>query len=465
MSRKHFIFMGALAFFCLTILPMDSWGYAYLSKSRWPRTKMPIPWYMTYSEASNWRGRSKEQLEKMVKKAFGLWEDIDCSFMSFRYMGVTPTGSNKGDGLNTIEWVAKLPEGASASAIGLGGPLASGGRIHEGNVWIKAMERSDDFIGIVIAHEVGHAIALGHTDVRPSIMYPSSSGGTRLTQDDKDGLCNAYPASANSCSEDSNCPTGMVCKEQVCAKCSSDTDCGDDKYCDNELCVSKCKTDSDCEPKGRLCVASKCKNCADDKECGETRFCKDQLCQDKCKTDEDCSGDETCRENGRCIKRGGCVSNADCKSDEFCQNEQCISKGALGKACASASVCDADQDCLPHICTVDLDCNEGFTCKLDGKDGTCVDKDGGSASVCGSKCSGKSAIVCPTGFVCKEFTPGNSYCYMETRVPAPAKPEPGDNTGAGCSSLPAGQASSFGFGNGLLAFLALFWLLGLRRRT
>lgn len=463
MNRKSSILLCSIFIFCFCF-PLTSFGYSYLSKARWSLAKMPIPWYVTYSKSSSWRGRSKSQLEAMARKAFNTWENINCSFMMFRYMGTTPTGSNRGDGLNTIEWVATLPGSPKPSAIGLGGPLSRGGNIHEGNVWIKAMNRGDDFISTVIAHEVGHAIALGHSDVRPSIMYPSSSPGTKLTSDDKDGLCNAYPMSSNSCSEDEHCPAGLVCKEQVCSKCKSDNDCPDTKYCDKEICVDKCKTDADCEPKGRLCVEQRCTHCTSDTDCGDGRFCADALCQDKCKTDDDCQSDETCRSNGRCIRRGGCVENKDCKEGEFCQESQCVGKGKLGSLCQSAGTCDANQECLPHDCKEDLDCLKGFTCKAKKEGlGVCVDKDGGAASVCGLLCKGKDAVACPTGFLCKEYDAKTSYCYPEKRTPP--KTEPGDKNkpkeGCGCSSV---HEQGPDMGGLVLLFIWGLWIVHIRRR-
>lgn len=46
------------------------------------------------------------------------------------------------------------------------------------------------------AHELGHALGLGHTSVQPALMYYSGTGKTQmsLSQDDIDGISYLYPA-------------------------------------------------------------------------------------------------------------------------------------------------------------------------------------------------------------------------------------------------------------------------------
>ena len=48
---------------------------------------------------------------------------------------------------------------------------------------------------IIIAHEVGHLLGLGHTQYEPSLMYYSigEKKYLRLSQDDMDGLSFLYP--------------------------------------------------------------------------------------------------------------------------------------------------------------------------------------------------------------------------------------------------------------------------------
>lgn len=54
---------------------------------------------------------------------------------------------------------------------------------------------SEDDLLALLAHELGHAIGLGHSSVEYALMYYSSSGITQrfLTQDDIDGITYLYP--------------------------------------------------------------------------------------------------------------------------------------------------------------------------------------------------------------------------------------------------------------------------------
>ena len=132
MTRFKFI-LSIIAVISIFAISREVYPYSYMPKNpRWPFRAMPIPWYISLNKSSNWYGRSKKQLEKMAKSAFRIWEDVDCSFLMFRYMGTTTVGAIKGDGKNVIEWVNELPGGAKPTAIGLGGPLFNGkGEIYE----------------------------------------------------------------------------------------------------------------------------------------------------------------------------------------------------------------------------------------------------------------------------------------------------------------------------------------------
>ncbi len=469
---KYFrILLAALSF---SFVVPSAYGYSYLKGNpRWPFSSMPIPWYISLNKTSNWYGRTKKQLRAMALSAFRLWEEVDCSFLMFRYMGTTTVGAIKGDGKNVIEWVNTLPGSPKPGAIGLGGPLfRRGGEIYEGNVWIKAMRRPDKFISVVIAHEVGHAVGFGHSEVKGSIMYPSSSYSTTLSQDDIKLICNAYPSNVNTCTENSHCPNGLICRGGKCVKCRDDGDCDSGYYCDRDVCVEFCKSDADCKPAGMLCDNGKCRSCQKDEECGDSKFCDEGLCKDKCRADDDCQAEEECRENGRCLPRGSCLKDEECKKGEICVDNKCKSLGKLGKVCQGAADCDEGQDCLGHDCSEDLDCLEGYVCKKDGGDtGTCVEKKSDNfVSICAVKCSSSDRGSCPEGFYCKPFSKTESYCFPKKRTPPPP-PQPKKNLdnggdkgegGCGCQLTPLSPA---GGELPLVLILALLSVLFVRRKS
>jgi MYXO-CTERM domain-containing protein len=455
-----------LVFAAFLILPsQQAHSYTYMKGNpRWQFSSMPIKWYVTYSKAAHWNGRSLEQIQKLVEDALNVWEKVDCSFMMFRYMGTTTTGALKGDGKNVIEWVAQLPSGASPSAVGLGGPIwGRGGAISEGNVWLKSGQRSDKSQKLILTHEVGHAIGFGHTTTSNAIMAPAYNPRTYLTQDDKDCICNAYPVASNTCTSTSDCPSGLFCNGGRCGKCGKDTDCPTDHYCDQSACRPNCDKDSDCSPKGRLCKNRRCTSCKADKDCGSGRFCEKGLCYDKCEADSDCPPDATCRENGRCVKRGGCLKDGDCKKDEYCSKQVCVSQGSLGKVCDSPAACSDDQSCVPNLCEVDLDCAEGYKCVKENGEGTCKkdDKDQETGSVCSIECSKDKP--CPGDKVCRKFDDKRSFCYPKTRViPKDDKPKDGDGGGCECSTTAGPDFGNLGFP--LLLMLLTFLLIQSGRR-
>lgn len=60
-------------------------------------------------------------------------------------------------------------------------------------------ERAEDQLVAVLAHELGHAIGLGHSPVKDSLMYFQTVPTRRsLGQDDRDGISYLYPASIGS---------------------------------------------------------------------------------------------------------------------------------------------------------------------------------------------------------------------------------------------------------------------------
>ncbi|HAA57576.1 MAG TPA: hypothetical protein DCE42_22610 [Myxococcales bacterium] len=438
---RRYGIIGIFCFLSCLLFAQHVHAYTYMNGNpRWAFSKMPIPWYVTYTDKANWSGRDLADIKKIVQDAFNTWEQIDCSFMMFKYMGTTKVGAIKGDGVNVIEWVASLPNGASASAVGLGGPIwGGGGAVKEGNVWLKAGTRSDKAQMMILTHEVGHAIGFGHTTTTNAIMAPAYNSKTHLTEDDRKALCNAYPISSNTCTESSHCPAGLVCNGGRCGKCATDGNCPDKHYCDRGTCFPSCDKDSDCDPKGRICMNNRCTTCSKDEDCGSDRFCEQDLCKDKCKTDADCDANSECRENGRCIPRGGCTATKDCKEGEYCSNGTCIGQGSLGKLCEGANDCGDGQNCVIHDCSEDLECHEGYVCDTESK--ACIkpgDKDN-KASICSIACKedGKET-PCPGSFSCKEWSATVSYCFPPKREPQTTNPEdPTKGEGCGCSAQKA----------------------------
>lgn len=450
-------FQGLLVFLVILLWSANGWGYSYMQGNpRWPFSAMPIKWYATHTSTAHWGGRTPFDVKKVVEDALNRWEKVDCSFIMFQYMGTTTTGAIKSDGKNVIDWVASLPGGAPSSAVGLGGPQWSNGRIFEGNVWIKSRSVGDKTLSMVITHEVGHALGFGHTNVANAMMYPAYNPRTAMSNDDRQAICNAYPISANTCAESAHCPNNLVCNGGRCGKCGQDGDCGGNQYCEQGACRDHCDKDDDCQPKGRLCINRRCKACKEDTECGDDRVCEQTLCIPRCFKDEDCKGTEKCNKKGRCVERGKCSEHKDCAEDEYCYLQNCIDKKTLNKVCSGQNDCEGNQDCVPHKCSNDLECHQGQTCSPAQ---ICVDKEKNQTKVCAVVC--KASGECPSGAVCKTFDSNRSFCYPKERKPPPppVKKDPEDPKGCGCGadSHPAEPLLP-------LALLLAFFLLPRRRQ-
>src|SRR5690606_14584748 len=63
----------------------------------------------------------------------------------------------------------------------------------------QVADLSDSDVVATIAHELGHAIGLGHSEYKHNLMYFSAGGKTQkwLGEDDIDGVNYLYPEEAN----------------------------------------------------------------------------------------------------------------------------------------------------------------------------------------------------------------------------------------------------------------------------
>lgn len=81
----------------------------------------------------------------------------------------------------------------------------------------------------------------------------------------------------SACQDDSNCPSGYSCQEEVCMpKCRADTDCAGNEKCFGGNCVLTCRENDDCFL-GHVCL--------------------NRVCLIGCIENEDCSSGEACLQN------------------------------------------------------------------------------------------------------------------------------------------------------------------------
>ncbi len=88
------------------------------------------------------------------------------------------------------------------------------------------------------------------------------------------------------CSQDTECPSGQICKQSRCeaasASCSTDKDCPTDKECVQQACKDKqpaCQNNSTCK-QGEVCLEGRCQPqlCTDDRNCPTGQRCQGGSC-------------------------------------------------------------------------------------------------------------------------------------------------------------------------------------------
>ena len=422
---KWMFFRGFLAL--VVVLCASSPGDVQGKTANWSYQATPIPWYLR-NTPSLWGGRSASQMAKIIRDAFRILEGTGCSFIQFRYMGLTNREALHGDGLNVIEWTNKplFQTEVFNGAVGKGGyaPVATrnGEEILDGDVWVQPGKYTDKTLILLLAHELGHTIGLPHSTDRNSIMAQKHHAGTSLQQSDRQAICKKYPSSQAKCTSRADCPQGLVCMQGSCKRCQGTSSCGNNESCSNGLCVLKCKKTP---------------------ECPLFHYC---------------GGGGLCEYRGR----QPCRQHSDCRKGGYCRSGWCRLVSELGNFCK-----DVDKDCLGtqvcdfSLCNSKIGCPAGLKCWMVGEVGTCERADKKTQTFCTILCHDKA---CPEGFECLGLATTSRVCIPKLpQKDGPFTPK----KGIGCSATGSPLQSEFQ----LVMFLSLFFFcwrlvrLALRSRS
>jgi hypothetical protein len=159
-----------------------------------------------------------------------------------------------------------------------------------------------------------------------------------------------------------NCDAGIT---SYCTLYETNCVCTEaDWSCENDLCVERCTTSSDCSS-GDSCVDSKCAECATDDECGTSSACKDQRCVPKCESNDDCQYFHDCVA-GTCVEVG-CKTTRECQAAMSNVLSACVD-GECHTPCQSDVECDKPRDygyskCINGSCT-DVGCESDEECRI-----------------------------------------------------------------------------------------------------
>ncbi|MDI7269468.1 MAG: matrixin family metalloprotease, partial [Myxococcota bacterium] len=341
--------------------------------SRWPRTRMPVPWYIHEAGSAD---LGIDVSERETRAGFNNWENVGCAYITFGFQGRTSRRAESSRGMNVMSWTESGWRHESYT-LAVTQNWFGRGTIEESDIecngttvtWNTTGGRGIDTQSIM-THEAGHFLGLGHTSVRGATMYASYSGGTAersLDADDIEGVCFLYPDDSGGCTTDGDCPTGYRCSGGscvpnptgdglMCAPCSSSVDCREG------LCLSGFPDG------GTYCG----KNCTSDAQCGTGNRCwpvsggssqcapADGDCTPEptgCTTDGDCPTGQRC-EPPNCVPvtpRPDCTVDSDCSGGLVCRDGRCVTPPdpglrGFGEPCGDGSQCQTGL-CLDGYCT------------------------------------------------------------------------------------------------------------------
>lgn len=74
---------------------------AYTVFGRWPRNRIPVPWYIHQAGSAD---LGIDVSEREVRAAFQTWEDVPCAYIAFDFRGRTSLRADSADYMNVVSW-------------------------------------------------------------------------------------------------------------------------------------------------------------------------------------------------------------------------------------------------------------------------------------------------------------------------------------------------------------------------
>jgi hypothetical protein len=140
---------------------------------------------------------------EIVTAAASVWNNLPQSNVKVSYGGTTTSTTYSSSPTVYCETNFQSVTGGDSNSVpGVGGVQASGGQITSGILILNASggraniaSYNSTVLSIILAHEIGHVLGLGHSEYSYALMYFDASAKTTLTlaQDDMDGMSYLYP--------------------------------------------------------------------------------------------------------------------------------------------------------------------------------------------------------------------------------------------------------------------------------
>ncbi|KAM9389495.1 stromelysin-2-like [Phaethornis superciliosus] len=175
-----------------------------------PRCGIPdIRAYSTFPQSPKWRKEDvtyrilnytpdmlQADVDEAIAKAFQLWSSVTPLRFTRLYSGQADIMISFAAGFHGDFYSFDGPGGTLAHAYPPGSGIGGDAHFDEDENWTKFTTYSGYNLFLVAAHELGHSLGLGHSNVFGALMYPiymaRDTRDYRLPQDDIDGIQALY---------------------------------------------------------------------------------------------------------------------------------------------------------------------------------------------------------------------------------------------------------------------------------
>ncbi|NXX93993.1 MMP3 protein, partial [Centropus bengalensis] len=175
-----------------------------------PRCGIPdVRSYSTFPQSPRWRREDvtyrilnytpdllQADVEEAIAKAFQLWSSVTPLRFTRLYSGQADIMISFANGFHGDFYSFDGPGGTLAHAYPPGNGIGGDAHFDEDENWTKFATSSGYNLFLVAAHELGHSLGLGHSNVLGALMYPiympQDTRSYRLPQDDIDGIQALY---------------------------------------------------------------------------------------------------------------------------------------------------------------------------------------------------------------------------------------------------------------------------------